>query len=778
MKSLKTILLCVFLCCFPILGKAQSFTVNDTYTAQNLVDILTNNSTCATTSNSNASGDTFSGTKNSYSYFNSGPSGFPFAEGVLLSTWSSANSVGPFVRNSGGGGKLWLGDADLNQAINIKSINATVLEFDFIPLTNFISFNYIFASNEYQDAFPCEYSDGFAFLIKEKGSTGSYKNLAVIPGSSTPVSSTNIHPAISYTNPTSGATKSCAAINENYFGQLNTSIPNSSPINYSGQTKVMTAETIVTAGTLYHIKLVIADDEFEYFDSAVFLQAGSFVSKIDLGADRLLATNNGVCFGENYIIDTKLPTTYSYKWYKNNTLIAGEVNPSYTVKDSGTYKVEITLTPTTCTATNEIKIEYTPEIVLNNTTLVQCDDNGDGVSFFDLTKVDAQIKNNDSSLSPIIYYESLAEATGSVNAITNSTSYANKSQNQILYARVTNSYGCVNYAELTLQISNKIIGPLNPFMTCDVDTTQDGLSIFDLNAEITPTVLNGLPNGLNVEYYLNTADALSKKNVIPNVFKNTTPYQQIIYAKIINGPDCYAITPIALIIDTFIPPNFQDLNSSLCNGNTINISVATGFTSYLWNTGETTNSIAVAAAGDYAVTVTNSNGCLATKRFYITASGIATIKGTTINDFAGNENSVLIEYTGPGDYEFSIDGSYFQDNPQFEGVAAGTYIAYARDKNGCGISTPFVFYVLDYPRYFTPNGDGYNDHWNIENLDLLPKSTITIFNRYGKLLKEISPTSVGWNGTFNGHPLTADDYWFNLTFEDGKIIKGHFSLKR
>jgi gliding motility-associated-like protein len=85
---------------------------------------------------------------------------------------------------------------------------------------------------------------------------------------------------------------------------------------------------------------------------------------------------------------------------------------------------------------------------------------------------------------------------------------------------------------------------------------------------------------------------------------------------------------------------------------------------------------------------------------------------------------------------------------------------------------------LDYPRYFTPNGDGYNDNWNIENLDLLPKSTITIFNRFGKLLKEISPTSVGWNGMFNGTALPATDYWFNLTFENGKIIKGHFSLKR
>jgi gliding motility-associated-like protein len=182
--------------------------------------------------------------------------------------------------------------------------------------------------------------------------------------------------------------------------------------------------------------------------------------------------------------------------------------------------------------------------------------------------------------------------------------------------------------------------------------------------------------------------------------------------------------------------------------------------------------------GNYSVKVTNTNGCIATKNYTVTASGIAIITGAIINDFAGNGNSVLIEYTGIGNYEFSLDGSFFQDNPLFNGVAAGEYLVYARDKNGCGLSIPFKIYVLDYPRYFTPNGDGYNDSWKIKNLDLLPKSTITIFDRYGKLVQQSSSTNSGWNGTLNGYLLPADDYWFNVTFEDNKTIKGHFSLKR
>ena len=135
--------------------------------------------------------------QNSYGYFKAGNSNFPLKEGVLLSTSASKTAIGPYVSNQhGGGNKSWIGDSDLDQTLGIKSVNATVLEFDFIPLTNFISFNYIFASNEYQSYFPCEYSDGFAFLIKENGTPDDYKNIAVLPGTNIPVSSKNVHPVI------------------------------------------------------------------------------------------------------------------------------------------------------------------------------------------------------------------------------------------------------------------------------------------------------------------------------------------------------------------------------------------------------------------------------------------------------------------------------------------------------------------------------------------------------------------------------------------------------
>ena len=153
------------------------------------------------------------------------------------------------------------------------------------------------------------------------------------------------------------------------------------------------------------------------------------------------------------------------------------------------------------------------------------------------------------------------------------------------------------------------------------------------------------------------------------------------------------------------------------------------------------------------------------------------ISNVVVNDFSGNNNTVTIETTTAGDYEYSLDGTIFQSNAIFTNVPAGTYTVCARDKMSCGAST-LTIYVLDYPRFFTPNDDGFNDLWTIKNLNLFPKSTLYIFDRYGKLLKQLAVMSNGWNGTFNGYALPADDYWFHLNFENGKIIKGHFSLKR
>ncbi|QDW22987.1 T9SS type B sorting domain-containing protein [Flavobacterium sp. KBS0721] len=763
--------------------EAQNITVDDTKTPESLVKNVLINSSCINIATVQASGNPASNGA-SYASFDSGTSDFPFSNGIVLSTSASKNAVGPYIEANSIGfvNSAWPGDTDLNAALNYsQSSQATVLEFEFVSMTNSISFNYIFASSEYQKYYPCNFSDAFAFLIKEVSSSENYKNLAVIPNTTTSVSSTTVHADIlPYTDGTTSS-PGCKAENKDFFYGYNTV---NSPVNYAGQTVAMKAHTQVIPNKTYHLKLVVADDYTGQYNSAVFIEGGSFVSLVDFGADRTIANNNPACFDETITLNTQLENTqYDFKWFKqdatnNYVEIPSQVSSTYNVQSGGNYKVEATLKGTSCVFIGHIKIEYAPEILSANTSLLQCDDDTDGITVFNLTKVNDIVKNNVPEIVNKGYYESLADAKAKTNPILNPEQYTNKIVDQIVYARIENEYGCFAIAEITLKISSTTIPDQAPIATCDGDDNQDGLYQFDLAEEVTPQVSTGLPTTLVFNYYLNTNDALNETNKLPNIFKNNVAFSQIIYAKATNGADCFDIVPIELVVNTFDPPNFEEETKILCKGEEITLDVTTGFASYLWNTGSTNTSIEVNTAGDYFVVVTDVNGCQKTKKFKVVLSEPALITEAIVKDFSGIDNSVLIQYTGVGNYEFSLEGNIFQDNPLFTGVKPGIYNALAKYKNGCGLSNSFLLYVLDYPRFFTPNGDGYNDLWFITNFDTLPDYKIFIFDRYGKLLKQMNQNSAGWTGIYNGQQLPADDYWFTLQFVDGKIVKGHFSLKR
>ena len=126
-----------------------------------------------------------------------------------------------------------------------------------------------------------------------------------------------------------------------------------------------------------------------------------------------------------------------------------------------------------------------------------------------------------------------------------------------------------------------------------------------------------------------------------------------------------------------------------------------------------------------------------------------------------------------------MDNQTYQAANFFESLEAGIYTIYVRDVNGCGVATREIS-VLGIPNYFTPNGDGYNDTWNIKGVkaSLNANTIIYIFDRYGKLMKQISPLGQGWDGTFNNKQMPSSDYWYHVQLEDGKLVKGHFTLKR
>ena len=135
--------------------------------------------------------------------------------------------------------------------------------------------------------------------------------------------------------------------------------------------------------------------------------------------------------------------------------------------------------------------------------------------------------------------------------------------------------------------------------------------------------------------------------------------------------------------------------------------------------------------------------------------------------------------SGDGDYEFSTDGINYQDSNIFNDVFPGIYTIYVRDKNDCGITEDLIS-VVGYPKFFTPNGDGVHDSWQLIGLnsEFQPNSTISIFNRYGNLVAAFDANSSGWDGTYNSTTLPEADYWFKTVLEDGRIFKGHFALKR
>ncbi|MBU3822058.1 T9SS type B sorting domain-containing protein [Flavobacteriaceae bacterium XHP0103] len=166
---------------------------------------------------------------------------------------------------------------------------------------------------------------------------------------------------------------------------------------------------------------------------------------------------------------------------------------------------------------------------------------------------------------------------------------------------------------------------------------------------------------------------------------------------------------------------------------------------------------------------------------------ITMLPSSFLNDIAvvdnSDNNTITIDITNlePGDYEFTLNEEFsnYQDEPYFENIKAGIYTLYIREKNSCRVGSIQIS-VIGYPKYFTPNGDGVNDYWRIEGINeqFQTNSDIFIYDRYGKLLKQLNPTSKGWDGTFNGRMLPTDDYWFSVFLEDGRQFKGHFTLKR
>jgi gliding motility-associated-like protein len=197
---------------------------------------------------------------------------------------------------------------------------------------------------------------------------------------------------------------------------------------------------------------------------------------------------------------------------------------------------------------------------------------------------------------------------------------------------------------------------------------------------------------------------------------------------------------------------------------------------------DTTSSISVTAAGSYEAIATNlSSNCIVTLMATVQAVPKATAVASVQYDFASEQLIHLAVSGGQGPFSYQLNGGNSQLSPDFTIYQGGDYQIHITEPNGCNTFDLEVT-ALFYPKFFTPNGDGYNDSWNISGDSFQDDSELYIFDRMGKLLKQIAPNGPGWNGTYNGHVMPSSDYWFLLkyisTTGQAKEFKANFSLKR
>ena len=478
-------------------------------------------------------------------------------------------------------------------------------------------------------------------------------------------------------------------------------------------------------------------------------------------------------------------------------------------------------TPEGCFEIVELPLIVNPlpdaSVMLDDLVVCDADIPTDGTAIFDLEAQKLNLLGPDQAANEgdyeLRFYRSDVDATNGVNAIAFPDNFQNEQNPQTIWTRITNLVtGCVTAGvqnfDLVVQDGAMATDPLEPYIICDNLGDNDGIALFDLTTQELE-ILNGQDPGIyDVTFHITMEDALAGTNAVAD----ETAYQneinpQTIFARVTNTanaamPQCAAVATLLLKVEQ-LPAIIFDDNYRLCvdeNGNPIpeeegSLSppvIDTGLDEslylFMWELDgvplpDIGASIVAIAGGTYRVIITEiATGCTASySTDVVVSSPPLTYDANVISGAFANSHVIEATATGDGSYVFQLDDGPFQDSGLFEDVLAGEHIVTIKDIFGCG-SVMIPVGVIDYPRFFTPNEDAYNNRWNIIGIASGdPTAKIYIFDRYGKLLKQISPLSEGWDGTYNGNPLPSSDYWFQVEYtenETRKEFRGHFTLKR
>lgn len=399
----------------------------------------------------------------------------------------------------------------------------------------------------------------------------------------------------------------------------------------------------------------------------------------------------------------------------------------------------------------------------------------------------------------------------------------NISKEILLIRIIDNTTGC-SFRQSTLTI---IVHPEPTFQTIsnlsDCDDDLDGsdtnglIQNIDLDGKITEIL--GLlqdPDDFIVSFHKSQADATSGDSPLASPYSNSNRTETI-FIRIENKATACVNDDAQFDIIVNSLPEFSITSPQILCLNAIPLNVAIdradGTYSYQWKDANgaiisNTDNANISLSGTYTIMATTTDGtnCTRTQNMVINESNPATLREDFVtiidesNDIGNTNNlSVSIDIIsndlGPGDYQYALKNddtstripfNGFQNEPLFENLEGGIYTLIVNDKNGCSPDSTLQISVIQFPKFFTPNGDGFNDTWEVKgaNKTFYPNSSIQIFNRFGKLVAQVPIDSQGWDGNYAGKRLASDDYWYAVqlipadTSKAPILKKGHFSLLR
>ena len=684
---------------------------------------------------------------------------------------------------------------------NIATYDAAILEFDFVPYSDSVKFNYVFGSEEYPEYVSSTFNDAFAFFISGPGIPGGMQNIAQVPFGGGPVTINNVNNG----QANAGPCQNCTYYNNN--GDGNSAPQNSSAnfIQYDGFTDVMTAESAVQCGQTYHLIICIADAGDGLLDSGIFLEANSLSSKTPVEIEYTVSQE---LFGSPDIIGEGCVTT-TVTLEREPAQSTSSMTIPINVLGTATEGVDYSNLPNSITfpaGVSQVQFDFDAFqdgiIEGQETIIIQfpiVDPCGNVTPIIielfiqDIDPVAVEITGTEITC-PGESVTLSANPTGGAPPFTYLWNTGETTQTISVTPAATTTYtvtvtdACLNEsASNTFEVAVPILPPLVLNETPDITEICPYL----------PKLLEANATGGSGNYtyqWSSTFDAnlgtTSSINVVPST---TTTYAVIV------SDNCGNSTMETILYTITSPPLVLTMspNIEICPKDSVFISVTAvggyGEYYYIWtHSGETTEGVWVAPGSSTIYEVIVSDECqtftvegsmtitvVAPTADFITSS-TTFFNGFPITFVNQSVNAVAYEWDfGNGNTDTFVHPTNTYDYP---GMYLVTLIAI--DDKGCtdtivkpiNIEEEWYVYI---PNTFTPDGDRNNNDFRASTLGVRSLN-IGIYNRWGELIFTSPELNFIWDGTYRGQYVPDGTYTYNIGFITNsgrdKKIRGHVNV--